>query len=33
MSLSEAHAFAKELGFSFYFDWEAPRSQEGFYAL
>jgi isocitrate lyase len=33
MSLKEAKEFAKELGFDFYFDWEACRSEEGYYKI
>lgn len=33
MGLIEAHAFAKSLGFEFFFDWNAPRTPEGFYQL
>lgn len=33
MSLTEAKEFAKELGFDFYFDWEACRSEEGYYKI
>ena len=31
MSLPEAKDFAKSLGFDFYFDWETPRTAEGYY--
>jgi len=31
--LNEAKLFAKSLGFDFYFDWEAVRSQEGYYRV
>jgi len=31
LSLNDARAFAKQLGFEFYFDWEACRTVEGFY--
>jgi isocitrate lyase len=33
MSLKEAIEFAKELGFELKFDWEACRSEEGYYKL
>lgn len=33
MSLKEAKDFAKELGFDFYFDWDACRSEEGYYKV
>jgi isocitrate lyase len=33
MSLPQAHEYAKSLGFDFYFDWEAPRTSEGFYMI
>lgn len=33
MSLKEAKEFANELGFDFYFDWEACRSDEGYYKI
>ena len=33
MSLDQAIAYAKELGFSFKFDWETNRSSEGFYNI
>lgn len=31
MSLPEAKEYARSLGFDFYFDWEAPRTAEGYY--
>lgn len=33
MSLKQAKDYAKELGFDFYFDWEACRSEEGYYQI
>src|SRR4051812_34021782 len=33
MSLGQAQAFAKENGFEFYFDWETPRTDEGYYRV
>ena len=33
MSLLQAKEYAKELGFDFYFDWEACRSEEGYYKI
>ena len=32
-SLKQAHRLAESLGFDFYFDWESPRTFEGFYRL
>lgn len=31
MSLNQARKFAEEKGFTFYFDWEACRTYEGYY--
>lgn len=33
MSLTEAKNMAKELGFEFYFDWDTPRTEEGYYKV
>jgi len=33
LSLKKAKDFAKELGFDFYFDWDACRSEEGYYRI
>eukprot|EP00744_Colponema_vietnamica_P001501 GILI01002481.1.p1 GENE.GILI01002481.1~~GILI01002481.1.p1 ORF type:complete len:572 (+),score=186.36 GILI01002481.1:83-1717(+) len=33
LSLFDGLAFAKQLGFDVYFDWEAPRSREGYYKI
>jgi len=33
MSLTEAHQYAQSLGFDFYFDWEVPRTSEGYYMV
>lgn len=33
MSHDEAMTYARQLGFSFYFDWEASRTIEGFYQV
>ncbi len=33
MSLKEAQSFAQLNGFEFYFDWETPRTPEGFYRV
>jgi len=33
LSLVEAKELAAKLGFDFYFDWEKPRTSEGFYIL
>jgi len=33
MSLTNAKLFAKNNGFDFYFDWEAPRTSEGYYLI
>lgn len=32
-SLTQAHKLAASLGFEFYFDWDTPRTFEGFYQL
>jgi isocitrate lyase len=32
-SLDQAHRLADKLGFKFYFDWDTPRTYEGFYPL
>jgi isocitrate lyase len=32
-SLKQAHKLAASLGFDFYFDWDTPRTSEGFYLL
>lgn len=33
MSLEQARTYSKEHGFEFYFDWEAPRTDEGYYKV
>ena len=33
ISLLEAHQLAKELGFSFYFDWDICRTEEGYFRV
>lgn len=33
LTLAEAKKLAKEEGFDFYFDWESPRTEEGFYRI
>ena len=33
IGLNDAHNLSKKLGFSFYFDWEKPRTSEGYYIL
>ena len=33
LSLSEAQDMARKNGFEFYFDWETPRTDEGYYRI